>query len=264
MVHSTTGSEVVRVSSSNLGESQARIILLDIEGTTTPVNFVYKTLFPYARLKLESFLREHFREPEIASLIQQLYSQYKVDVCQALQPPKWIDDYYDQSGLRSCTEYCEWLIAKDSKAIPLKSLQGRIWQEGYANGDLRGQVYHDVPPAFNRWRLQKREICIYSSGSILAQHLLFRSTAYGDLTPLISAFFDAGVGLKTETESYRKIAQSLSRSTCDFLFISDAVKEVTAALRAGMQAIQCCRDAKYFEPAEAKALIHGLDEVFPE
>lgn len=249
--------------SSPLYESQVRVILLDIEGTTTPVEFVHKTLFPYASRKLESFLREHFREPEITSLIQQLYSQHQADKRRGLQAPAWIEEN-DESLLHSCVEYCWWLMQKDNKSAPLKSLQGKIWQEGYATGELGGQVYADVPPAFKRWRLQKREICIYSSGSVLAQQALFRNTCYGDLTPQISAFFDTIVGGKTEAESYRKIAQNLACGPSDFLFISDAVKEVKAARDAGMQTILCVRDIRPPEPQEAKNLIHSLDEIFPE
>jgi enolase-phosphatase E1 len=251
------------VSSSPLLKNQVYIIALDIEGTTTPVEFVYKTLFPYANRKLESFLREHFQEPEVESLIQQLYSQHQADERQGLQPSAWIDDEHDESRMRSCVEYCRWLMARDSKSTPLKSLQGKIWQEGYALGELHGQVYADVPPAFNRWRQQKREICIYSSGSVLAQQLLFRSTSYGDLTTRISAFFDTRIGAKTETESYRKIAEALTHSPRDLLFISDAMKEVKAACDAGMQAIICDRNLQAPQPEEAKTVIHSFDEVFP-
>lgn len=95
-------------------------------------------------------------------------------------------------------------------------------------------MYPDVPAAFKHWQLQKHKICLYSSGSILAQRILFRSTAYGDLTPLIFAFFDTGVGAKTDLESHRKIAQSILHGPHDFLFISDSMTEVTAALDTGM------------------------------
>ena len=249
--------------SSPLVKNQVYIIVLDIEGTTTPVEFVYKTLFPYANRKLKSFLREHIREPEVESLIQQLYSQHQDDERQGLQPSAWIDDEHDESRTHACVEYCQWLMAKDSKSTPLKSLQGKIWEEGYALGELHGQVYADVPPAFSRWRLQKREICIYSSGSVLAQQLLFRSTSYGDLTPQISAFFDTRIGAKTETYSYRKIAEALTHNPRDLLFISDAVKEVRAASDAGMQAIICNRDVQAPQSEEAKTFIHSFDEVFP-
>jgi enolase-phosphatase E1 len=249
--------------SSPIVEDQVSIIVLDIEGTTTPVEFVYKTLFPYASRKFESFLREHFREAEVESLVQQLYSQHQADERHGLQPSVWIGDEHDELRMRSCVEYCRWLMARESKSTPLKSLQGKIWQEGYALGELHGQVYADVPPAFKRWRLQKRGICIYSSGSVLAQQLLFRSTSYGDLTPRISAFFDTRIGAKTETESYRKIGQALTHNPRDLLFISDAVKEVTAACDAGMQAIICDRDLQAPQPEGAKTVIHSFDEVFP-
>ncbi len=63
--------------------------------------------------------------------------------------------------------------------------------------------------ALRRWRNEGREIAIYSSGSELAQRRLFESTAAGDLTPLITAFFDTSVGAKIEADSYTRIARSL-------------------------------------------------------
>ncbi len=207
-----------------LDESQIRVLLLDIEGTTTPVDFVYQTLFPYASRKLESFLWE----------------------------------------LRSSAAFGQWLIARDSKCTPLKSLQGKIWQQGFTSGELRGDVYPDVPVAFERWRRQKKIICIYSSGSVLAQQLLFRTTVSGDLTSYISAFFDTRVGAKTEGESYKKIATSISFAPCQFLFISDAVKEIAAAQSVGMQAILCDRDRRASSSPTAGGIIRSLDSVLPD
>jgi len=259
-VHSpTNGGEVARVSP--IDESQIRVIVLDIEGTTTPVDFVYQTLFPYASRKLESFLREHSQDPEIHSLIQDLRAQHDLDERNGLEPPGWLDN--TEARLRSSVSYGQWLIARDSKCTPLKSLQGKIWQQGFASRELRGEVFPDVPIAFERWRRQKRTICIYSSGSVLAQQLLFRSTSSGDLTSYISAFFDTRVGAKIEGESYKKIAASFSYAPNQFLFISDAVKEIEAARSAGMQAILCERDARASSPRSAQAVIHTFDDALP-
>ena len=147
----------------------------------------------------------------------------------------------EDARLRSCVAYGQWLIVRDSKCSPLKTLQGKIWQEGFASGELRGEIFPDVPVAFERWRRQEKIICIYSSGSVLAQQNLFRTTASGDLTSYISVFFDTRVGAKTEVESYKKIAASSSFAPRQFLFISDAAKEIEAAQSAGMQAILCQR-----------------------
>lgn len=238
------------------------MLLLDIEGTTTPIDFVYKTLFPYASRNVESFLREHVSDPEIGGFIEALRAQSGQDCVDGLQPPVWSADS-NEARLRSEVAYIQWLIARDSKCTPLKSLQGKIWQRGFASGELHGEVYPDVPPAFERWREQGRDICIYSSGSVLAQQQLFRTVSSGDLTRFIAGFFDTQVGVKTVSESYFKIAASLGRAPQEFLFVSDAPKEVEAARKAGMHSVLCERSAP---PAERRSpdTISTFDEVFAD
>lgn len=243
--------------------SEVSIILLDIEGTTTNVDFVYLTLFPYANRMLEIFLRQHYSEPQIKSLIQDLYRQHQQDKDQGLQPSIWTNET-KESELNSVVRYCRLLMSNDRKFSALKTLQGMIWKEGYSNGELHGQVYSDVPSAFDRWRRQNRKICIYSSGSVLAQRLLFSTIPSGDLTPYISAFFDTGVGAKTESKSYKNIASSMSRLSNDFLFISDTINEIVAAHEAGMQAILCKRDIHSFGSSQSNNVIHSFEEIFPD
>jgi enolase-phosphatase E1 len=261
-IHSAAnGGEVARVPP--VDESQIRVILLDVEGTTTPIEFVYQTLFPYASRKLESFLREHAQDPEVQALIEDLRAQHKADERNGLQPPSWPASS-EEARLGSSVAYGQWLIARDSKCTPLKSLQGKIWQQGFASGELHGEVFPDVPVAFERWRRQKRTICIYSSGSVLAQQLLFRTTTFGDLTSFISEFFDTRVGAKAEVESYKKIAASVSHVPHEFLFISDAVKEIEAAQSAGMQAVLCDRDGRASSSPAAGRVIHSFNSVLPD
>lgn len=238
-------------------------MLLDIEGTTTPVEFVYQTLFPYASRKLESFLRQHSQDDEIQPLLQDLRAQRDIDERDGLEPPGWMD-HPEEVRLRSSVAYGQWLIIRDSKCKPLKSLEGKIWHHGFTSGELRGEVFPDVPIAFERWRRQKRIICIYSSGSVLAQQNLFRTAASGDLTPYISAFFDTSVGAKTEPRSYEKIAASSKRAPHQFLFISDAAKEIDAAQSAGMQALRCERNVSPTVAADSAGVIHDFTNIFPD
>ena len=175
--------------------SGIRVVLLDIEGTTTPIDFVYKTLFPYASRNVESFLTSQIVEPEIRAIDRDLKAQSVKDAAAGLTPPPWRDN--STNDLRACAAYVQWLMARDSKCTPLKLLQGKIWQRGFENGELHGEVYTDVPRAFARWRRQGREIAIYSSGSVLAQKLLFGSVPSGDLTRDICGFFDTAIGVKT-------------------------------------------------------------------
>ena len=124
---------------------------------------------------------------------------------------------------------------QDSKSTALKDVQGQIWEEGYANGELVGEVFDDVAPALSRWRARGLDIGIFSSGSALAQKLLFRHSSAGDLTPLLRWHFDTTVGPKTDPESFRGIASSVGVPPSGVLFISDAVPELDAALTAGMR-----------------------------
>ena len=246
-----------------LEDSQIRVLLLDIEGTTTPIDFVYKTLFPYANRKVEAFLAQHFRDPEMQPVLADLAVQHERDEREGARSPAWNQET-EEARLRSTIAYAHWLMTRDSKCTPLKALQGKIWQLGYTNGELHGEVYADVPPAFARWRRQGREICIYSSGSVLAQQLLFRSTAAGDLTADISAFYDTAIGPKTESASYRKIVESRRRAASEVLFITDTIKEIDAAHLAGLQATLCVREPVGTNDHSPHGTIRTFDEVIPD
>jgi enolase-phosphatase E1 len=150
---------------------------------------------------------------------------------------------------------------RDRKSTGLKSLQGRIWEEAYRAGDLKGEVYPDVPPALERWRRQGIDIAIFSSGSVQAQRSLFANTAGGDLTPFIRAYFDTTTGPKTAPESYARIAAALERSPSEVLFLSDIGAELDAALAAGMQTALCVRKVGEAPAGGAHPVIRAFDQA---
>jgi enolase-phosphatase E1 len=157
--------------------------------------------------------------------------------------------------------YVHWLMDRDRKSTGLKSLQGKIWEEGYGSGELKGEVYPDVAPALERWRSQGIDIAIFSSGSVQAQRSLFRSSTAGDLTRLILAYFDTTTGPKTAPMSYARIAAALDHSTSEVLFVSDVGAELDAALTAGMQTALCVRTPGSVVSSSAHRMIHGLEEA---
>jgi enolase-phosphatase E1 len=216
-------------------------VVLDIEGTTTSLAFVQETLFPYARQALDSFVREQIGRPELTGVLASLRADWHEDVARGDAPPPWPEQSSQEQQIASMVRYAAWLMDRDRKAFGLKELQGLIWERGYREGALRGEVYADVPDALRRWRAGGATVAIYSSGSVLAQQLLFRSTAFGDLTPLIDAYFDTTVGAKRDPESYRRIAERLGRPPTRLLFISDVPGELAAARSAGCRAILCVR-----------------------
>jgi enolase-phosphatase E1 len=212
-------------------------LLLDIEGTTTPIDFVTQVLFPFARKHVKEYVDRH---PEAAELL-------RADLAAEVGAPT-----------TSIEAAVNWLMDRDRKSTGLKALLGRIWEEGYHSGALRSVVFDDVPPALERWSGSGRRCAIYSSGSVLAQKLLFAHTQAGDLTPRLSAYFDTTVGGKREGESYRRIATSLEGPV---LFVSDVRAELDAARETGMQTRLCVRPGN--APAEVgpHVVIRSLDEL---
>ena len=236
-----------------------RVVLLDVEGTTTPISFVYETLFPYARRRLREYLRAHATEPEIARAIELFRRERRAESIGA-DAPEWVD-VTPASILESAADYAEWLMERDRKSPALKELQGLIWRQGYQSGVLRGEVFPDVPDALRRWRAAGIRTAIYSSGSVLAQKLLFGTTTLGDLTALIDGHFDTAVGAKRDRASYEAIAATLSVAPNEILFLSDTGEELDAAAKAGCNAALVIRPGNQKQAAPGIPVVRQLSEV---
>jgi enolase-phosphatase E1 len=217
-------------------------ILLDIEGTTTPIEFVHEVLFPYARARVHDFLEQQAHDPGVRADIAVLQAEHAAESAQSAEVPPWDPE-----------AYVYWLMDRDRKSTGLKSLQGRIWEAGYRAGELqgKGEVYPDVRPAFERWRRAGRDIAIFSSGSVQAQRNLFANTTGGDLSAFLSGYFDTTTGPKRASASYRNIAAALRRQPDEILFVSDVTAELDAARAAGMHTALCIRGPASPPPSPA-------------
>jgi enolase-phosphatase E1 len=229
----------------------APAVLVDIEGTTTPITFVHDVLFPYARRHVREFLKRRGREPEVRADLAALRREHAADQQAAEQPPAWLDS---EDPVEAAVAYVHWLMDRDRKSTGLKALQGRLWEEGYREGVLRSDVYDDVPPAFHRWHTGGQGPWIFSSGSVLAQKLLFGHTRSGDLTPLIRGYFDTTTGTKKEAATFARIAAEIARPPAGILFVSDVPAELDAARGARLQTAWCVRDGHPPVPSAHRAI----------
>lgn len=228
-----------------------RAIVTDIEGTTSSIAFVKDVLFPYARSALPHFVREHGQEPAVR---------------------EWLDAAaVDAGGICQDAVLAEVLqgwIDEDRKHTALKALQGMIWDEGYRNGDYRAHMHPDAAPALREWHAAGHPLYVYSSGSIPAQKLFFGFSEAGDLTPLISGWFDTQTGPKREADSYRAIAREIGREPSDILFLSDVVEELDAARDAGFDTVLLDRREDYPTPRDGDAAhghrrVESFDQIDP-
>jgi len=235
-------------------------ILLDIEGTTTPIAFVHEVLFPYARSRIRSFLETHWDSADISADLARLREEHHADTEQGVAPPPLIDGPR-AAAIESITEYVHWLIDQDRKSTGLKSLQGKIWEQGYTDGTLKAPLFADVLPALARWRHVGLKIGVFSSGSVLAQKLLFGHTEVGDVTRFIDAYFDTTTGSKMSIDSYRQIASALHLLPSEVLFISDVIGELDAARLAGMNTLLCARPGNPPQPTGNHKVIQSFGEI---
>lgn len=216
--------------------------LLDIEGTCLPVSFVYQSLFPYARQQL--LAGATLTEAEVAGLNQERKA--------------------DPDAPTGDINYLLWLMDQDRKSTALKSVQGRLWKSGFHSGQLVAPLYDDVSLALRRWQSQGHNVAIFSSGSIEAQQLLFAHTSSGDLTPLLSRFFDTTTGPKKQAPSYAAIAASLNTPPAEIVFISDIVEELDAARSAGLHTFLTLRPGNTPQPPSTHSAILSFNELDPE
>ncbi|KAI4388137.1 hypothetical protein MLD38_000495 [Melastoma candidum] len=220
--------------------SAPRCIVLDIEGTTTPISFVFDVLFPYARDNVGRHLSATFETPETRDDIELLRSQVEVDlgngVPGAVQIPS--NEAGKEEVIAALVTNVEAMIKADRKITSLKQLQGHIWRTGFFSDEIEAIVFEDVPKALQKWHSSGIKVYIYSSGSRLAQRLIFGNTNYGDLRKYLSGFFDTIVGNKRETRSYVEISEFLGvDKPSDILFVTDVYQEATAAKSAGLEVV---------------------------
>jgi enolase-phosphatase E1 len=220
-----------------------KTILTDIEGTTSSISFVKDVLFPYARRALPGFVAAHGNQPEVR---------------------RWLDAVAAENG-GLCqdgmiVETLQGWIDQDRKHTALKALQGMVWKDGYVRGDYAAHMYADAAEALRAWHAQGHGINVYSSGSVAAQKLFFGYSAAGDLTPLVSRWFDTEMGGKREADSYRRIVAALGVPAGEVLFLSDVVEELDAAREAGLDTVLLDRREDYPAPRLGDAT-HGHARV---
>ncbi|MBA2945565.1 acireductone synthase [Streptomyces himalayensis] len=220
-------------------------VVLDIEGTTSATGFVVDVLYPYSRARFAALLAERSEEPEVARAVAQVRELLGEPDADAVRIEKALNAWLDE----------------DRKATPLKTLQGIVWAEGFARGDLTSHFFPDVVPALRRWHAAGVRLHVYSSGSVAAQRAWFRSSPEGDLLPLVDGLYDTeNAGPKQSPESYRAIADALGAADPGrLLFLSDRPGELDAAREAGWLTVGVRRPGEpYYEQGVGSHLQAGV------
>lgn len=221
-----------------------RVILTDIEGTTSSIRFVHEVLFPYSAKHMADFIRSNHDDD--------------VDVREQLQAVSATSDVAvdDIDGLIGVLQ--QW-IKEDRKETPLKALQGMLWEQGYQHGDFHGHVYPDAAHYLKVWSERGLRLYVYSSGSVKAQKLIFGFSEEGDLTPCFSGYFDTRVGAKRDPAAYQAILNELGVEPGTVLFLSDVEAELEAAEAVGIRTAWLVREGDL--PEDGRKAMRDFEDV---
>lgn len=222
-----------------------RCVLLDIEGTTSSVSFVYDVMFPFVRRELTRYFQSHWQSQDFIAAREQIARDAGHASWSA-----WSSGANKEAGQQLLRDHVLKLMDRDAKVTGLKQLQGLIWDAGFKSGELKAHVYDDVRPALRGWRDSGLDLCIYSSGSIAAQKLFFGHTVAGNLLPLLRGHYDTTTGPKREPASYTAILKDLKLEASQVLFLSDVVAELDAARAAGLHTALVLRPGNAPAPSE--------------
>ncbi|XP_045039597.2 enolase-phosphatase E1 isoform X3 [Desmodus rotundus] len=193
-------------------------------------------LFPYIKENVKEYLQTHWEEEECQQDVSLLRKQAEEDshLVGAVPIPAASENGADdlQHTIQAVVDNVCWQMSLDRKTTALKQLQGHMWRAAFAAGRVKAEFFEDVVPAVRKWREAGMKVYVYSSGSVEAQKLLFGYSTEGDILELIDGHFDTKIGHKVESESYRKIADSIGCSTSNILFLTDITPEASAAEKA--------------------------------
>nr|XP_023652010.1 enolase-phosphatase E1 [Paramormyrops kingsleyae] len=119
------------------------VMLLDIEGTTTPITFVKDILFPYIKEHIENYLSTHWEEDECKQDVQLLKKQTEQDIrehraCPVHSPDQTVHTD-EEKAIREVVDNVLWQMAADRKTTALKQLQGHMWRTAYMSGKIKGE-----------------------------------------------------------------------------------------------------------------------------
>lgn len=224
-------------------------VVLDIEGTLTATSQVHVVLYDYARPRLGPWIDEHGDDPVVADAVAETRKLGELPL---------------SAGTDEVVAVLHGWMNADQKIAPLKTLQGLIWQKGYADGDLTTEFFPDVAPKLRAWHAAGLRLAVFSSGSVAGQIASFSRTTDGDITGLFGKHFDTvNAGPKREEPSYQAIAAGLDAPGARIVFFSDVPAELDAARAAGWQTVGVARAGEPFGDADfgPHPTIGSFDEV---
>lgn len=212
----------------------AQILLLGVEGTTTPVTFTTEKLLPYMKENAKSYLESHFDEEECQSDLDALREQASAAGKDATVIPASTEDNKG-AVIDAAVDVLTNMLDTGCKSGALSQIDAHMMREAYKTGLVQGELYADVVPALRMMLDNGRKAYTLSSTSAEAQKLLFGYSDKGNVSELFSGFFDSSMGARDDKETYSKVLETVGVKADEILYLTSRPAEARAAGEAGLR-----------------------------
>lgn len=207
-----------------------KVIVTDIEGTTSSLNFIQNTLLAYVPQALPRFLKEFRDRQDVQAALHKLDSKQAISQLPTADLITALLAWMQKGGVRQQSDLYE--------------IQFLVLEYGYLNREFKSHIYEDVYRFLSLCSKKDIAISIFSSAPVVGQQLFFKNTLFGDISPIFTHYFDTVIGDKVSKDTYQKIALNLGVLSEHVLYLSDSLEELDAAKMAGCQTCLVERDEK--------------------
>lgn len=213
-----------------------RAIIFDILGTASKSGFLEKILFPYLQANLNPFIAQHWRQKSFVRLYGQIVQQSSEFNRQDPNVPIVLP--HDSNGARqSLMSFITYITDNGINSSAITRLRFMVWFAGYQLNKLSTPIYSDIADRMRHWFAEGIKFYVFSNAWVDAQKELLRNTNHGDLTNLISGFYDNDFGLLTDSDSYKRLCTDIKINPSEVVFLTKSPVEGRAAMEAGLSVV---------------------------
>lgn len=232
-----------------------KAIVLDVEGTTTPSSFYGTTLRPFIKRYLQKYLRDNYDSQVVKDLINRIRADNRKQIENRVPVTAIPAEGSDMTDIIKAIDNTVKNELDETKTRAVFSLCVLLWSEGYYSGELKGDVFNDVPAAFRNWKRDGIKVYLVSDALMEIQEMLFTRSKFGNIDQFIEGYFcTEDYGSRQNKECYEKVCRRIKLSPEDVVFVSDSKSETDAASTAGLQTLTISRD-------DTEGMIFSLKEI---
>lgn len=224
------------------------ILILDVDGTLSSLEYGSKNLTPLALRKLPEFIYS-FQENEIETEVEEIRRGIAEET--GRQPADVV--------LAEVTGKLLMQTEMGMKNTNLTKIHEKLWTQSLKNGNIKPHIYADVLNAFEKFQTSQKKLIIFSSNSVEYTKEFLKNSESGDLTSFIHRWYDQSLGSKKKSSTYEKILQELEEVSENCLYVSDNPLELGAAQNSGIRSLQMVRPG--ILPIDDYAQVESLAEL---